>query len=250
MQTRSTGGVMLGVVSIVGAAGVLGAAVLWSVSSTVAIIQPSSVQQTVPVAPLSRNDVGAMLVRAGLDARALAAAGVAPQQVPSLIAAMRTHVSENLTQIRAVNAAIKTKTAEHAQLMRKVQGGLGSPADAQTLATRHNELKQLRIDRDTMEVAAFNAAAASLSPSSRATLTNIRANRDSELPFEYRATLLTGQQQSQLRTELASARGNAGRAMNASANFESNSVAAVRSNMAGMNAVQAAWRTAVTNLQQ
>ena len=247
MRTGSFGSVAFGVLGIVGAAGVLGATLLWSASSTVATMQPSTVQQTNREAPLSRNDVGAMLVRSGLDARALAAAGVASEQVPMIVAAMRSYVSENLTQIRATNASIKAKTSEHAQLTRKVQGGVGSTTDAQTLATRDNELKQLRVDRNTMELAALNAAAASLSASTRSTLTNIRANRDSDLPFEYRATQLNGEQRQQLRAELASARGSS--SLNASSfrNFQSNDVTAVQSNLSGLNAVQSSWRLALTS---
>jgi hypothetical protein len=136
--------------------------------------------------PSTPADFPATLIRAGLDPKALAAAGVSSQTVSSVLAAAATQMSSAPADLSNADASYASARTEVDQLTAKIQSGQGSQDDIATLATAQTNLASATSQRQAALDAIFNAATANISNAQKTALSTIRTNRAAwDLPLEF-----------------------------------------------------------------
>lgn len=138
-----------------------------------------------PLAPApASTPMAATMMRVGLDAERLAAAGVSSQETSAAIAAaVEEHdTGDSLAQADADFAACK---ATCSKLEREIKSGLASSEDVTAYKAAAEDLATLTAARDAALEAIFEAGIVGLSAAEKATLRTIRENAHWKLPVQY-----------------------------------------------------------------
>lgn len=195
-----------------------------------------------------------LLMRAGLDPRSLAAAGVSGAQVSSICSAVAAHVAQAPTALREADHAYAQARVEHDALERKVGAGLASSGEIAGLAAARQALSSARALRDSRLAALREAGASVLGNEQRSRLATLRANSGQPGGIEFKAIARTEAEWLSLRKALANERFSAQCGEPAHAGCQSllssaraNSAVAAAKSACDTNlaAVQSAWSTAV-----
>ena len=131
------------------------------------------------------TDVGDVLLRAGLDAEALAAAGLASGSVASVVDEVDEHLAANPNDLTTADQDHATASTEVDRLRRLVRGGKATAQDVADLAAAKQDLADAADARDAALDAIFAAGTADLAASVADTLATIRANRSWGVPVEF-----------------------------------------------------------------
>jgi hypothetical protein len=146
-------------------------------------------------------------LRAGLDPKVLAAAGVSAQATTSLVSAANTYLLEHPSQLSAADTAYADARRESDRLQRLIQSGQGSAEDVTAYQTQMAAFAAATTQRQAALDAIFNAATANLSQGQKTTLSTVRANRASwDSPPEYLTVNRSQTEWVQLRDALANER--------------------------------------------
>lgn len=159
-----------------------------------------------PVAP-EPADLKLVLYRAGLKPEFLAAAGVSPSQVRTVVANMRTHLSTAMPRIEQADSSYAAAKRQVDQLRRLVRQGKATSEQVSDLATAKSALDTATSQRDALIEAAFDAAAESLGTETVALLSIVRANdRKWDLPTPFLTVNRTEAEWLNIRDALANQR--------------------------------------------
>jgi hypothetical protein len=145
----------------------------------------SAVTVRMVLPPTPPADFPSTLIRAGLDPKALAAAGVSSGSISSVLALAATQMNSAPTALSSADDALATARTEVDQLTTKIQSGHGTQDDITALATANSSLATATSQRQAALDAIFNAATASLSDGQKSALSTIRGNRSWDLPLEF-----------------------------------------------------------------
>ncbi|MDP1793333.1 MAG: hypothetical protein Q8K63_04265, partial [Acidimicrobiales bacterium] len=178
------------------------------VALLVALLLPASarVASTTPTPTLVTPTIQDMMMRAGLDPEALAAAGVAPSQLWSCAGSLAASPAAAPGALAQIDSAVEGARAAHDELERKVQSGLASESDATQLVAARQALEAAITARQANDDTLYAAGTASLNATQRATLAAIRANRSWSLPVEFLTVNRTEAEWVTLRKALANER--------------------------------------------
>jgi hypothetical protein len=127
------------------------------------------------------------LIRCGLDAEALAAAGLTSNEVTAVVTAMTTAIGEAPDALVDADAAMASARVAADALTRNVASGLATDQEIANLASAKTTLANAESARATVLNGLFDDATAGLAAGKKATLATIRANRGQELPVEFLA---------------------------------------------------------------
>ena len=136
-----------------------------------------------PVGP--KVDLRSALLRCGLGAESLAAAGVSAQETSALVLAFEESMAAQpgaLTQKDEGYAAARVAKEE---LERRVSSGLATQEQVAALATAKTTLTSATTARDQLLNSWYTDATEHLSPAKLATLNMLRANASHDLPVEF-----------------------------------------------------------------
>jgi hypothetical protein len=151
---------------------------------TAAVVRPPLPLLITP--PSTPADYPATLIRAGLDPKALAAAGVSSQSVSSVLSAAATQMNSAPNDLSNADTAYASARTQVDQLTAQIQSGHGSQDDIATLSTAQSNLATANSQRQAALDAIFNAGTANLSNAQKTALSTIRANRAAwDLPLEF-----------------------------------------------------------------
>jgi hypothetical protein len=125
------------------------------------------------------------LVRAGLDPEALAAAGVAPSAVNTVISDVADHMTDNPGSLELADTAYAAARQERDQLKRVIQSGRATQEQINAYPGALGQLALAQTQRRSALDDIFSAGTATLSQSQRDTLAAIRDNADWDLPLEF-----------------------------------------------------------------
>jgi hypothetical protein len=145
-------------------------------------------------------DVASTMIRAGLSAEALTAAGVTAQQVDGVVAAFQSAVAASPQLLPTADAAYAAAKTESDRLRRLIESGQSGEvsqyqSQVQALATAMAE-RQSALDTFT------SSAVAGLTQTQRTDLTALQGNRDWEVPLEFEIVERTEQEWVALRKAL------------------------------------------------
>jgi len=166
---------------------------------------PDSGDVATPPPPVSTASA-ILFMRAGLDAKDLAAAGVLSSEVSRLAGDALALIDADPSAMNAADLAYEAARSSHDALARKVRSGLASTEEVsqcQALRTQSDDTKSAR---EALLTSYFDAAAATLQSSARTTLETIRANAAWDLPEEFLVQTRTDQEWLTLREALATER--------------------------------------------
>ncbi|MCI0630289.1 MAG: hypothetical protein L0Y44_06495 [Phycisphaerales bacterium] len=148
------------------------------------------------------SELTAVLIRTGLEPKALATAGVSPSAAATVVDNVLAYLVDNPGPLQSADLALAQAQNVCEELERVIQAGI---ATAQQL-TDFNSAKGLRAQAQTDQANAlqsvFAAGTANLSTSQKNILANVRANAKWELPVAYRTVERTEAQWVQLRDAL------------------------------------------------
>lgn len=151
-------------------------------------------------------DFKATLIRAGLGADALCAAGVSSGSVSSVLAATATAVNANPTRLSNADASYAAARRDVDRLKALIESGRGSEQDVSAYSTAAAALASATSERQAALDALFTAGTANLTDGQRAVLQQIRANRAYELPIEFLTVERSQQEWVNVRDALANER--------------------------------------------
>jgi hypothetical protein len=212
--------------------------------------------QALPQAP-SSSSLAVALIQSGLDAKALCAAGVTPGTVASVVENVRDQMTESPGALDSAYQSLGSARAQHSQLERLIQSGLGSPQDTSAFAVASSSLSSAQAGVNGTLNSLFTEGGSGLSTGQRTILSTIRANRAAGWthPVEYLTVTRTQPQWLDLREALAAER--IAQASGGSISAEAQSIlAAARSDstvsiaitslQASLAATESAWTSALT----
>jgi hypothetical protein len=150
--------------------------------------------------------VDVALLRADLDAKSLAAAGLNANQVSALVAATSAHFVQHPDALRSADQAYAQARFAHDALERKVGSGLASSGEVAELASARQALTAARALRASALQAIHTAATASLNGIQRSKLATLRANAGKPGPIEFKTVERTEADWLSLRKALANER--------------------------------------------
>lgn len=209
---------------------------------------PSPLPYVVP------NDFAVTMIRAGLDADALAAVGVSANGVVNVLQPAADAINNAPSALSTADAAFAAARVESDRLQRLIQSGRGSSEDVTSYQTQSAVLATATSQRQSVLDGYFTAAIAGLSSDQRTQITRLRANRSWNLPLEF---LVVNREQAEwvaVRDALANERISAklGESPDESAQASLttwravSAVSTAKSNLdANRATVRAAWNTAV-----
>jgi hypothetical protein len=215
-----------------------------SVSWTSAQQQPATV---------TASDLRVAMLRAGLSAEALTAAGCSSQQVGTIVSTARNELMAHPVRITEDDAAYAAARAAADALQRKIQSGLASQQEIASYATATAALESAQNERAAALDAVFSAATVGLNQSQVALLQKIRANHSWKLSTELLTVDRTETEWVGLRDALSNERVAAKYGNEANGACQSllstaranQTVAAAKANaVANLATVSAAWDTA------
>ncbi len=136
-----------------------------------------------PPPPPANTESAGVLLRLGLGADALAAAGITAQQVPALVAAVEGGYSAPAMQNR--DDAYISARQTHDRLRRLVQSGKGTEADVRALRAAETALTNATNARQNYLADLRRAALATVSAGQAALVERVQANRTWGLSAQY-----------------------------------------------------------------
>lgn len=136
-----------------------------------------------PIPPPANTETAVILMRSGLDARDLAAAGVDSSAVTPLVDAAKALINE--ATLEAADLDYAEARSSYETLVRKVRSGLATSEEVLECQTLHDDCDAALATRDGLLQGYFDAAAATLDSSASAKLVSIRANASWDFPEEY-----------------------------------------------------------------
>ncbi len=142
-----------------------------------------SMQQPPPQNPAT--DLTDALLRAGFDAKSLAAVGLSANGAAAFVAAFRSAYANQSAVFDAADTAYSAARVSSDALRRKIESGKGSAEDVTEYQAQMAAMATAKTTRDAALTAARAPAEALLSQSQRAQLASIRANKTWELPMEF-----------------------------------------------------------------
>jgi len=131
------------------------------------------------------GELATALTRAGLDAEALAAAGVAPNAVATVVGNVAEHMTDNPGALELADTAYTAARRQRDQLKRTIQSGRASQEQLEAYPGAQGQFAQARAQRQAAIDDIFTAGTVSLSNSQRGTLTALRGHADWDLPLEF-----------------------------------------------------------------
>lgn len=146
---------------------------------------PPAAAATVVMPPPTPADFPSTLIRAGLDPKALAAAGVSSQSIGSLLSAATTQINSAPAALSIADTAYASARTQVDHLTSLIQSGHGTQEDIGSLAMANSNLASATSQRQAALDAIFNAATANLTQGQGAALSKIRSNRSWDLPPEF-----------------------------------------------------------------
>jgi len=141
-----------------------------------------------PPPPPVNTELGSFLYRVGLDAEALAAAGVRAAGVASLVAATESRQAQDATSLASADSTWASAKLDFDRLSRKVQSGLASPEEITACQAARASRDAAQASRATLLDGIFEAGIAGLSIEAQDNLRAIRRNREWALPVPYLVT--------------------------------------------------------------
>jgi hypothetical protein len=156
--------------------------------------------------PPAQTAEAALLMRLGLDAEMLCAAGVQSTGVAGVVDAVFAEEASQTRTQREIDVAYGTARTTCDSLRRTVRSGLGTAADVDALADAKSALAVAEGNRATYLDALRNAGLGELSASVSADLSKMVANREWRLPTEFLLDDRTEQEWVDLRDALAAER--------------------------------------------
>ncbi|MCC6971111.1 MAG: hypothetical protein IT434_12930 [Phycisphaerales bacterium] len=169
----------------------------------------SRATHALPVAKVSQTDANRqlrnVLVRAGLGADNLAAAGVNSSKTAEVVAAVRDVLTEQGAALKSADESHRANSVLRQQLLAKVQAGTSTEQDRAALTTAESTIASAGQTRAGVLSAAIAAANAVLSSEQVLALAAIRT-LPSDLPLKYRAASMNSGQADTLRAALGEAR--------------------------------------------
>ena len=127
------------------------------------------------------------MMRVGLDADSIAAAGVQATEVADIATNVQGYLDANPTELSGADAAFLSAQQDVSALSKLVHGGQGTAQDAIDLTTAQAALDTAETDRDAAIDALFDAGVVDLTAAQSTALSNIRANKHWGLPIEFAA---------------------------------------------------------------
>lgn len=158
-----------------------------------------------PLMPTA-SELAVALIRAGLDAETLAAAGVSPNSVGTVVGDVTDHLMTNQTLIELADAAHAQAKQQANQLKRVIQSGRATSEQIDAYPGATLQMSQDRAQCQALVDAVLNAATANVSQAQRDTLGAIQENRNWDLPLEFLVVDRTEPQWVELRDCLANER--------------------------------------------
>jgi len=146
------------------------------------------------------------MVRAGLDPDALAAAGVAPGSVSTVVAGARGAVVSSATALSQADTTYATTHKEASWLAALLERGLGSPQLASDLQDARVAEANASAQRATILDQIFAAATTSLPQAQRDALSLLRGNRTWGVALEFCVISRSASEWCSLRDALANER--------------------------------------------
>ncbi len=134
--------------------------------------------------PTSSELTGA-LIRTGLDAEALAAAGLSAGNVNTVVANAYEHLTGMQALLELADAAMADARGQTTALKRVIQSGRATEQQINAYPVATGALEQIRAERAALLAGIFEAATADLGQNHRNALSAIRANRNWDLPVEF-----------------------------------------------------------------
>jgi hypothetical protein len=151
-------------------------------------------------------DFPSTLIRAGLDPKALAAAGVASSSVSSVLSAAASQMNSAPTALSSADDALASARVSVDHLTSQIQSGHGTQDDITALATANSSLATATSQRQAALDAIFSSATANLTDAQKTALSKIRANRSWDQPLEFLVVDRAESQWVQVRDALANER--------------------------------------------
>ena len=152
-------------------------------------------------------DFQVKLLRSGLGADALAAAGISSGSVTAILQGAADQLNANPTSLTTADTGHAAAQVESDRLRSKIQSGLASQEEIASYQSQMSSLASAATARQSALDAVFNAASANLTAPQRATLTQIRANRAADhskgFPIEFQVVGRTESEWIALRDALA-----------------------------------------------
>ena len=155
-----------------------------------------------PPAAVSSGDLATTLIRAGLDAEALAASGVNSGQATGVVDDFEAAMALEPGRLSTADAKYSTAKSTSDSLRRLIQSGRGNQTDVANYQQAMSDLDAAELERESALDEWFDAGTAGLSANSAATLRTIRGNRDWGLDLEMLAVDRTEAEWVKLRDSL------------------------------------------------
>lgn len=194
------------------------------------------------------------MIRAGLEPRVLAAAGVSSNQAVAVLSAANSHLAQHPTALRSADEAYAQARVSHDALERKVGSGLASQEEIGQLAAARTALASATAARASALQEIYAAATSGLNGQQAARLARLRANAAQKCPIEFKAVDRTEAEWVALRKALSNERVSAACGDTAHAGCQTllaskrsdPSVASAKSACdSNLATIQSAWSTAV-----
>ena len=131
------------------------------------------------------TDLRVALLRAGLGAEALAAAGLGAQETSAVTSAFSSAVASQPGALAHADEAFAAARAARDSLQRKVRSGLATEQEIADLVSAKSALSAAESARDHLLEGLFEDATAGLANAKVALLSTIRSNAEHELPVEF-----------------------------------------------------------------
>ena len=138
-----------------------------------------------PPPPPANTEMASVMMRAGLDAPALAAAGLTANEVTTLVAAAVAQFNTNPSTLAGLDLAYAQARTSVDSLRRLVRSGQGSAEDVTALATAKQTLLSATNARTSYLDGLRSTGLAGVSASASATVDRILANGIWDLPTQY-----------------------------------------------------------------
>ena len=149
------------------------------------------------------SDVRGAMIRLGLDAESLAAAGVSSEEAGPMVTAVAARLEAMEPSLATLDANIAAARGEISRLTRAVHSGTGSNEDAAALTSAQSTLATAEAARSTALATVFDAATASLDEGEIATLQTMAANSRWDVGTAFKAVDRTDDDWVALRRALA-----------------------------------------------
>jgi hypothetical protein len=135
--------------------------------------------------PVSASDLQVALLRAGLGAETLTAAGVSSQEVSTIVTNAKNELVAHPTRISEDDAAFASARASADALGRKIESGQASQQEIASYATATAALESAQSERAAALDAVFSAATVSLNQTQIGLLQKMQANRAWKMSTEF-----------------------------------------------------------------